>query len=55
MSGLVDKERAVDVIYLEFNKAFNIIFHNFPETKLGFGLGEIWVKNSLIVGSKHWG
>jgi len=55
MNGLVAKERAVNVIYLEFNKAFNIVFHNFPETNLEFELGELWVKNGLIVGSKYWG
>lgn len=49
------KERAVGVIYLEFNKAFNVVFHNSSETKLGFGLGEIWVKNDLIVCSKCLG
>lgn len=28
MTGLVDEERAVAVVYLDFNEAFETLFHN---------------------------
>lgn len=30
MTGLAGEDRALDVVYLEFRKAFNIAFHNLP-------------------------
>ncbi|GAB0183528.1 hypothetical protein GRJ2_000818100 [Grus japonensis] len=51
MTGWVDEERAVDVVYLDFSKAFNTLSHNIPTGKLRkCGLDEWsvrWVENWL--------
>ena len=39
-----DKERAMDVIYLDFCKAFNTVPHNIAESQNGRGWkGPLWV------------
>ncbi|PKU45797.1 rna-directed dna polymerase from mobile element jockey- hypothetical protein [Limosa lapponica baueri] len=51
MAGWVDKGRAVDVVYLDFSKAFNTISHNILIGKLRkHGLDEWtvrWIENWL--------
>ncbi|GAB0206011.1 mitochondrial enolase superfamily member 1 [Grus japonensis] len=51
MTGWVDERRAVDVVYLNFSKAFDTISHNILISKLRkCGLGEWtvrWVENWL--------
>ncbi|GAB0176502.1 mitochondrial enolase superfamily member 1 [Grus japonensis] len=51
MTGWVDEGRAVDVVYLDFSKAFDIVFHNILVSKLRkCGLDEWtvrWVENWL--------
>ena len=34
VTHLVDKGKAVDVVYLDFSKAFDIVFHNIVLQKL---------------------
>jgi len=51
MTGWVDDGRAVDVVYLEFSKAFDTVSHNIPTGKLRkCGLEEWlvrWIENWL--------
>jgi len=51
MTGWVDEERAVDVVYLEFSKAFDTVSHNILLGKLRkCGLDECsvrWIENWL--------
>ena len=51
MTRLVDKGRAVDVVYLDFSKAFNMVSHSALLSKLAAcGLDRytlLWVKNWL--------
>ena len=48
VTHLVDEGKAVDVIYLDFSKAFDTVFHNIPLQKLiAHGLGRCtpcWVR-----------
>lgn len=34
MTGWVDEGRALDVVYLDFSRAFNTVFYNIPIGKL---------------------
>jgi len=51
MTRLVDKEKAVDVIYLDFSKAFDIVPHSILLEKLAAhgldGCTVCWIKNWL--------
>ncbi|GAB0204380.1 mitochondrial enolase superfamily member 1 [Grus japonensis] len=51
MTGWVDEERTVDVVYLDFSRAFDTVFHNILIGKLRkYGLDEWtvrWVENLL--------
>jgi len=51
MTNGVDEERVVDVVYLDFSKAFDTVSHNIPISKLGkCGLDEWsvrWIENWL--------
>ena len=49
MTGLVDEEKAVDIVYLDFNKAFDTVSHSIPLEKLSAhgldGYSLCWVNN----------
>jgi len=51
MTGWVDEGRAVDVVYLDFNKAFNTVSHNILLGKLRkyglYGWTVRWIENWL--------
>ena len=51
MTGLVDEERAVDIVYLDFSKAFNTASQKIlREKRIMYGLDEQtvrWVENWL--------
>jgi len=51
MTSWVDESRAVDVVYLDFSKAFDTVSHNILTGKLRkYGLDEWtvrWIKNRL--------
>lgn len=43
----VDEGREVDIIYLKFSKAFDIVSNNILVSQLGWMLWSVWLKN-------HW-
>lgn len=44
MTGLVEKRRAVDVVYLDFSKGFNTVSCNMLTGILKYGLGKWTVR-----------
>jgi len=57
MTGWVDEGRALDVVYLDFSKAFDTVSHNILLGKLRkYGLDEWsvgWIKNHRITESQN--
>ncbi|CAM4513437.1 unnamed protein product [Caretta caretta] len=50
ITGSVDEAKAVDVLFLEFSKAFDTVFHSIIASKLKYGLDEWtlrWIKSWL--------
>lgn len=48
VTHIVDEGKAVDVAYLYFNKALNIVFHSIlPENLAAHGHTLLWVRNFL--------
>jgi len=56
MTGWLDERRAVDVVYRDFSKAFDTVFHNILiETIKKCGLDEqlvVWIENWLNGGTQ---
>ncbi|PKU44634.1 rna-directed dna polymerase from mobile element jockey-like [Limosa lapponica baueri] len=58
MTHLIDEGKAVDVVYLDFRKAFDTISHRILLRKLAAhgldGHSLHWVKNWLEAGPREW-
>jgi len=46
MTGLVEAESAVDVVYVDFDKAFDTVFHNILKKLMKYRLGKWAVRCS---------